>query len=195
MKPMTRYRRRPRRGEHPLKPPGSTPTRCPWRRWSSASRCTVRRRCRTSPASGSAVESGQHFLRLLAAAGDDRRLRGRDPRRLRRAAARRRRSAPRLDPETVAYADLVAGRALDGRRLRAALGEPGQPRPRSRPRDPPRRRGRGRPRRIGPGVAWADDAVQRAGRGTADQTWQPDRHGVHVLGRDAARRRRSASGR
>jgi hypothetical protein len=33
-----------------------------------------------------------------------------------------------LDPETAAYADLAAGRALDGRRLRAALGDPANPR-------------------------------------------------------------------
>jgi len=32
-----------------------------------------------------------------------------------------------LDPESLAYAELVAGRALDGRRLRASLGDPASP--------------------------------------------------------------------
>jgi hypothetical protein len=67
-----------------------------------------------------AVESGLHFLRLLAAqpmSGDYRAD-------FVRIYAVRELSAERralLDPASRAYADLVAGRALDGRRLRAAL--------------------------------------------------------------------------
>lgn len=73
-----------------------------------------------------AVESGQHFLRLLrlqATTKDHSEL-------LRKAFAvpaltpEQRAS---LDPDTLAYVDLVAGRALDGRRLRTALGDSGDP--------------------------------------------------------------------
>ena len=73
-----------------------------------------------------AVESGQHFLRLLRlqATTQDH-----------SAAFLRAYPVPALtdeqraalDPDTRAYADLVAGRALDGRLLRAALGDPANP--------------------------------------------------------------------
>ena len=73
-----------------------------------------------------AVESGQHFLRLLklqVTTGDYakafRTLYAVLPLTdIQRAA---------LDPETIAYADLVADRALDGRRLRTAFGDPANP--------------------------------------------------------------------
>jgi hypothetical protein len=73
-----------------------------------------------------AVESGQHFLRLLGLQPVARDYA--EP--LRRAYAvppltAEERSA--ADPDTLAYADLAAGRALDGRRLTAAWGDPAAP--------------------------------------------------------------------
>lgn len=74
-----------------------------------------------------AVESGQHFLRLLRLQKTigtyDEAFRAAYPVPSLTDAQR-----AVLDPETMAYADLVAGRALDGRRLRAALGSPAHPR-------------------------------------------------------------------
>ena len=68
-----------------------------------------------------AVETGQHFLRMLrlqVTTGDYatafRTLYAMPPLTEKQRAA--------LDQETIAYADLVADRALDGRRLRTALG-------------------------------------------------------------------------
>jgi hypothetical protein len=74
-----------------------------------------------------AVESGQHFLRLLALQPTQEDHAGT----IRRAYALLPLTAAQragLDPETTAYADLAAGRALDARRLRAALGDPRNPR-------------------------------------------------------------------
>lgn len=73
-----------------------------------------------------AVESGQHFLRLLqlqstgADHSDTIRLAYPVPQ---PTAAER----SGLDPETLAFADLVADRALDARRLRKAVGDPVNP--------------------------------------------------------------------
>jgi hypothetical protein len=82
----------------------------------------------------------------------------------------------RLDPETLGYAELVAGRALDARRLRTALGDPANPRLESA-------------LQIDPGdradvvaayrawVAWSDSLFSEPGAGAPQdgQTWQPDR--------------------
>ena len=82
-----------------------------------------------------------------------------------------------LDPETVAYADLVAGRALDARRLRAELGDPAAPHLEA-------------VLGIGPGdraevveayrawVAWADALFSEPAaddQAAGEQAWQPDR--------------------
>ena len=110
------------------------------------------------------------------------------PPRLRRAAARRPASAPASTPRPLAYADLVAGRALDGRRLRAALGDPRQPAPRPRARHPLRRRRRGRGRlprldRLVPTRCSASPA-----RDAAALAARP--HGVRLLALHPPRRRR-----
>ena len=118
-----------------------------------------------------AVESGQHFLRLLrlqATSADHSGL-------LTSAYAMPPLTDPQratLDPDTIAYADLMAGRVLDGRRLRAALGDAANP-------------------HLDPalGIPAADVAeVLEASRAwltwssglfsepaPADQAWQPDR--------------------
>ncbi len=74
-----------------------------------------------------AVESGLHLLRLLRL-----QVISRDHSETLRAAYAVLPLTPEqrsgLDPETTAFADLAAGRALDGRRLRAALGDPANPR-------------------------------------------------------------------
>jgi hypothetical protein len=74
-----------------------------------------------------AVESGQHFLRLLRlqATTQDHSAAfvGAYP-----VPALTHAQRAALDPDTTAYADLMAGRALDGRRLRATLGDPQNPR-------------------------------------------------------------------
>jgi hypothetical protein len=74
-----------------------------------------------------AVETGQHFLRLLRLQPT-----ARDHSETIRKTYAVLPLAPEqrdgLDPETAAFADLAAGRALDGRRLRAALGSPSNPR-------------------------------------------------------------------
>jgi hypothetical protein len=74
-----------------------------------------------------AVESGQHFLRLLGLQKmtDDYDKAFKSLYALPQLTDAQRAA---LDPDTIAYADLVADRALDGRRLRAALGEPANPR-------------------------------------------------------------------
>jgi hypothetical protein len=73
-----------------------------------------------------AVESGQHFLRLLRLQGTTQdhsaAFLNAYP-----VPALTEQQRALLDPDTVAYADLVAGRALDGRLLRAALGDPANP--------------------------------------------------------------------
>jgi hypothetical protein len=73
-----------------------------------------------------AVESGQHFLRLL---GLQPMTQSYDKAFKTLYAVPKLSDAQRaaLDPDTIAYADLVADRALDGRRLKAALGDPANP--------------------------------------------------------------------
>jgi hypothetical protein len=118
-----------------------------------------------------AVESGQHFLRLLqlqVITGDYsvafRTMYAVPP----LTEAQRR----ALDPETIAYADLVADRALDGRRLRTALGDPAHPR-----LDPALQIAPGDTAEVGAAyrawVAWADGLFHEPPPG--DRTWQPDR--------------------
>ncbi len=81
-----------------------------------------------------------------------------------------------LDPETLAYSELVAGRALDARRLRAELGDPANPH-----LEPALE--------IDPGdraevieayrawITWSDTLFSEPGAGAPQdgQTWQPDR--------------------
>ena len=118
-----------------------------------------------------AVETGQHFLRLL---------RLQSTARDHSDTIRKAYAVPplppglreMLDPETAAFADLVAGRALDGRRLRAALGPPANPRI-------------DRALGIDPGdlaeveaacrewIAWSDALFSEPGAGA--ETWQHDR--------------------
>jgi hypothetical protein len=118
-----------------------------------------------------AVESGQHFLRLLrlqATTGDYatafRTLYAVPP------LTEKQRDA--LDPETIGYADLVAGRALDGRRLRTALGNPASPR-----LDPALQIAPGDNAEVGAAyrawVSWSDGLFYEPPPG--DTTWQPDR--------------------
>ena len=122
-----------------------------------------------------AVESGQHFLRLLRlqSTTSDYVQAFRTAFSVPSLSAEQRAT---LDPETIAYADLVAGRALDGRRLRAALGDPADP-----DLDPVLQ--------IVPGdlaevaaayrawIAWADALFFEPPEVAepADQTWQPNR--------------------
>ncbi len=122
-----------------------------------------------------AVEDGLHFLRIL---GTKRMFS--DP----SAAFVATYSVPELsdeqralfDPESLAYAELVTGRALDARRLRAALGAPANPRLEAA-------------LGIDPGdraevieayrdwLTWSDTLFSEpaAGAPQAGQTWQPDR--------------------
>jgi hypothetical protein len=73
-----------------------------------------------------AVEGGQHFLRLLKlqAITTDYATAFRTLYPVPKLTDKQRAA---LDPETIAYADLVTDRALDGRRLRTALGNPANP--------------------------------------------------------------------
>jgi hypothetical protein len=118
-----------------------------------------------------AVESGQHFLRLLRlqVTTDDyaeafRTMYAVPPLTEKQRAA--------LDPETIAYADLVADRALDGRRLRTALGNPDSPR-----LDPALDIAAGDNAEVGAAyrvwVSWSDGLFYEPPPN--DQTWQPDR--------------------
>jgi hypothetical protein len=118
-----------------------------------------------------AVESGQHFLRLL-------RLQGATPDPSAAfvsaypvpALTDAQRAA--LDPDTIAYADLVAGRALDSRRLRAALGDPGNPH-----LDPALLIATVNQAKVIAAyrawLAWSSSLFSDLARG--DATWQPDR--------------------
>jgi hypothetical protein len=75
-----------------------------------------------------------------------------------------------LDPETAAYADLVAGRALDGRRLRASLGDPANPS--LDPALPIPAADRAEVLEAARAwLAWSDALFSLPG----DQAWQPDR--------------------
>ncbi len=118
-----------------------------------------------------AVESGQHFLRMLrlqVTTGDYakafRTMCAVPPLTENQRAA--------LDPETIAYADLVADRALDGRRLRTALGNPASPR-----LDPALHIAAGDKAEVGAAyrawVSWSDGLFYEPPPN--DQTWQPDR--------------------
>jgi len=118
-----------------------------------------------------AVETGQHFVRLLH-------LRTVSPDYAgvflaaypvppltdeQRAAA---------DPETVAFADVMAGRAIDGRRLRAAGGDPTDPR--LDPALPVAPGDRAEVRRaLGEWLAWAGSLFSEPDPGA--RAWQPDR--------------------
>lgn len=118
-----------------------------------------------------AVESGQHFLRMLrlqVITGDYakafRTMYAVPPLTENQRAA--------LDPETIVYADLVADRALDGRRLRTALGNPTSPR-----LDPALHIAAGDKAEVGAAyrawVSWSDGLFYEPPPN--DQTWQPDR--------------------
>ncbi len=118
-----------------------------------------------------AVESGQHFLRMLrlqVTTADYtkafRTMYAVPPLTETQRAA--------LDPETIAYADLVADRALDGRRLRTALGDPASPR-----LDPALHIAAGDKAEVGAAyrvwVSWSDGLFYEPP--PHDQTWQPDR--------------------
>jgi hypothetical protein len=118
-----------------------------------------------------AVESGQHFLRLLklqAITGDY----ASAFRALYAVPALTAHQREVLDPETIAYADLVADRALDGRRLRTALGNPANPR-----LDAVLHIAPGDRAEVGVAyqawAAWSDGLLCQPPAG--DQTWQPDR--------------------
>ena len=95
------------------------PAACRWRPWWSG---------RSWPRTGlrRAVEDGLHFLRLLGLQHV-----AEDPGPAFVSAypvpdlTDEQRAV--LDPEALAYAELVAGRALDGRRLREELGDPAAP--------------------------------------------------------------------
>lgn len=120
-----------------------------------------------------AVESGQHFLRILRqqATTDDY-----------SGAIRTTHAVPPLtdaqreviDPETAAYADLVAGRALDARRLREAFGEPSSPHI-----DPALGIASGDRAEVAAAyrewVAWERELFAEPVADAADRTWQPDR--------------------
>ncbi|HYO38075.1 MAG TPA: hypothetical protein VER39_00295 [Nocardioidaceae bacterium] len=122
-----------------------------------------------------AVEDGLHFLRLL---GQQRLFN--DP----SAAFASTYAVPEvteeqrasLDPETLGYAELVAGRALDARRLRGALGDPATPR-----LDPALGIDTGDRAEVVEAyrawVAWSDTLFSEPGAGAPQdgQTWQPDR--------------------
>ncbi len=77
-----------------------------------------------------------------------------------------------LDPDTVAYTDLVAGRALDGRRLRAALGDPAHPHlDAALGVDPGDRAEVVEAYRAW--ITWSDGLFSQPAPG--EQAWQPDR--------------------
>jgi hypothetical protein len=118
-----------------------------------------------------AVESGQHFLRMLrlqVTTGDYtkafRAMYAVPPLTENQRAA--------LDPETIAYGDLVADRELDGRRLRIALGNPASPW-----LDPALEIAPGDKAEVGAAysawVSWSDGLFCEPPPN--DQTWQPDR--------------------
>jgi hypothetical protein len=120
-----------------------------------------------------AIESGQHFLRILREQASNRDY----------SAAIRTRYAvlpltdaqrALLDPETVAYADLVAGRALDARRLRDALGDPADPQV-----DPALGIANGDRAEVAAAYrawrAWEATLFAEPGAEIVDRTWQPDR--------------------
>ena len=118
-----------------------------------------------------AVESGQHFLRLL-------RLQAVTPDPAPAfiatypvpALTDAQRAA--LDPDTIAFADLAAGRALDGRRLRATLGDPANPQ-----LDPALHIAAANQAKVVAAyqawVAWSSSLFSEPSAGAA--TWQPDR--------------------
>ena len=78
-----------------------------------------------------------------------------------------------LDPEALAYAELVAGRALDGRRLREELGDPAAPH-----LDPALHIGQGDRAEVVEAyrawVAWRDTLFSEPGS-EQGRSWQPDR--------------------
>jgi hypothetical protein len=118
-----------------------------------------------------AVESGQHFLRLL---GLQQMTHSYDKAFKTLYAVPKLSDAQRaaLDPDTIAYADLVADRALDGRRLKAALGDPANPR-----LDAALHIAAGDKAEVGAAyrawIAWANELFYQPSPG--EQTWQPDR--------------------
>jgi hypothetical protein len=118
-----------------------------------------------------AVESGQHFLRLLRLQGTTRDYSAAFVRVYPFPALTDEQRAA-LDPDTIAYADLVTGRALDGRLLRAALGDPGNPRV-----DPALKIARGDRAEVVEAarawLAWSASLFSEPVAGEA--TWQPDR--------------------
>jgi hypothetical protein len=118
-----------------------------------------------------AVESGQHFLRLLRLQGTTRDYSAAFVRVYPFPALTDEQRAA-LDPDTIAYADLVAGRALDGRLLRAALGDPANPRV-----DPALKIARGDRAEVVEAarawLAWSASLFSEPAAGEA--TWQPDR--------------------
>ncbi len=79
-----------------------------------------------------------------------------------------------LDPETLAYADLVAGRALDARRLRSELGDPANPR-----LDPALDIDPGDRAEVAEAyrswVRWQDTLFSEPGSEQQTHSWQPDR--------------------
>lgn len=118
-----------------------------------------------------AVESGHHFLRLLRLQATSRDHSG---------AFITAYPVPELtdeqravlDADTTAYADLVAGRALDGRLLRAAFGNPANPH-----LDPALRITHGDVAEVLEAArawfAWSDSLFVEPAQGV--QAWQPDR--------------------
>ncbi len=118
-----------------------------------------------------AVESGQHFVRLLAL-----QQMTLDYERAFRALY----SVPKLtdaqraalDPDTIAYADFVADRALDGRRLKTALGASANP-----TLDPVLQIAAGDKAEVATAYrAWLDWSDSLFYQPSPDeQTWQPDR--------------------
>jgi hypothetical protein len=118
-----------------------------------------------------AVESGQHFLRLL---GLRQMTRNYDKAFRSLYAVPKLTDAQRaaLDPDTIAYADLVADRALDGRRLKTALGAPANP-----TLDVALHIAAGDKLEVATAyrawLAWADALFYQPS--PDEQTWQPDR--------------------
>jgi hypothetical protein len=118
-----------------------------------------------------AVESGQHFLRLL---GLQQMTHSYDKAFKILYAVPKLSDAQRaaLDPDTIAYADLVADRALDGRRLKAALGDPANPK-----LNAALHIAAGDEAEVGAAyrawIAWANELFYQPSPG--EQTWQFDR--------------------
>jgi hypothetical protein len=120
-----------------------------------------------------AVESGQHFLRLLrmqVMSGDYA-----DAIRIAHVVSPLTEGQrPLLDPESLAYADLVAGRALDARQLRAAFGDPADP-----DLDPAFGIVPGDRAEVAAAyrawIAWEEGLFAEPPAEPAKQTWQPDR--------------------